>query len=88
MTLRMAADQGVSRPNKVKHAQQDKDHCHARSELSLQLTIRPSVSCTGRGGEKRRGRRRLLCNEYFSTMRAATDKRSSSVERVGQIGKG
>ena len=34
------------------------------------------------------GREHLLCNVYFSTMRAATDKRSSPVERVDQVGNG
>ena len=29
-----------------------------------------------------------MCNGYFSTPRAATDKQSSSVERVGQVAKG
>ena len=43
----------------------------------------------GGGGRKNTGGREyLLCNDYFSTMRAATDKPSSPVERVDQVGKG
>ena len=38
------------------------------------------------GRENTMGREHLLCNVYFSTMRAATDKRSSSVERFAQVG--
>ena len=42
-----------------------------------------------RGGEKKTGGGEdVLCNDYFSTMRAATDKRSSPVERVDQVAKG
>ena len=36
---------------------------------------------TGGGGD-------VLCNVYFSTMRAATDKRFSPVERVDQVDNG
>ena len=42
----------------------------------------------GGGLEKTGGREDVWCNVYFSTMRAATDKRSSSVERVDQVDKG
>ena len=42
----------------------------------------------GRGLEKTGGREDVLCNVYFSTTRAATDKRSSPVERVDQVAKG
>ena len=42
-----------------------------------------------RGGRKKTGGGEdVLCNDYFSTMRAATDKRSSPVERVDQVDKG
>jgi hypothetical protein len=34
------------------------------------------------------GREHLFGNVYFSTMRAATDKRSSPVERVDQVANG
>ena len=41
------------------------------------------------GGRKNTGGSKyLLCNDYFSTMRAATDKRSSPVERADQVSKG
>ena len=42
------------------------------------------------GGEREKtgGGEDVLCNVYFSTMRAATDKRSSPVERVDQVAKG
>ena len=41
------------------------------------------------GGEKKtEGGEDVLCNDYFSTTRAATDKRSSPVERVDQVAKG
>ena len=40
------------------------------------------------GLEKTGGGEDVLCNVYFSTMRAATDKRSSPVERVDQVAKG
>ena len=42
----------------------------------------------GGGLEKTGGREDVWCNVYFSTMRAATDKRSSSVERVDQVDNG
>ena len=42
----------------------------------------------GRGLENTGGREHLFGNVYFSTTRAAIDKRSSSVERVDQIAKG
>jgi hypothetical protein len=38
--------------------------------------------------EKTGGREDVLCNDDFSTMRAATDKRSSSVERADQVDNG
>ena len=41
--------------------------------------------CYRGGGENPGGREHLFANVYFSTMRAATDKRSSPVERVDQI---
>ena len=45
--------------------------------------------CTYRGGMKKTGVwEDVLCNGYFSTLRDATDKQSSSVERVGQVAKG
>ena len=40
------------------------------------------------GREKTGGGEDVLCNDYFSTMRAATDKRSSPVERADQVAKG
>ena len=42
------------------------------------------------GGEEKntRGSEYLLCNDYFSTVRAATDRRSSPVERADQVIKG
>ena len=41
---------------------------------------------TGGGGRKNTGgREHTFGNTYFSTMRAATDKRSSPVERVDQV---
>ena len=42
----------------------------------------------GGGREKTGGGEEFLCNVYFSTMRAATDKRSSPVERVDRVAKG
>ena len=42
----------------------------------------------GGGLENTGGREHLFGNVYFSTMRAATDKRSSPVERVDQVGNG
>ena len=39
----------------------------------------------GGGRENTGGREHVLCNDYFSTMRAATVKRSSSVERVDRV---
>ena len=40
------------------------------------------------GGGKDREREDVLCNVYFSTTRAATDKRSLPVERLDQVAKG
>ena len=40
------------------------------------------------GVENTGGRERLFGNVDFSTMRAATDKRSSPVERADQVGNG
>ena len=45
------------------------------------------IDVQGGGRENTMGREHLLCNVYFSTMRAATDKRSSSVERLDQVAK-
>ena len=39
-------------------------------------------------GRKKTGGEDILCNDYFSTMRAATDKRSSPIGRVDQVAKG
>ena len=44
--------------------------------------MRPLRDYREGGREKTGGGEDVLCNDYFSTMRAATDKRSSPVERV------
>ena len=46
------------------------------------------TSVQGGGLEKTGGREDVLCNDYFSTVRAATDKRSSPVEKLNQATKG
>ena len=58
-----------------------------RNEFGEECDADVAVDYRG-GRENTMGREHLLCNVYFSTMRAATDKRSSPVERVDQVVKG
>jgi hypothetical protein len=53
--------------------------------LNLYFVLYEAIQRGGR--EKTGGGEDVLCNVYFSTMRAATDKRISPVERVDQVAK-
>ena len=59
------------------------------NDFHLLLSDSGSENVYREGVEKKTGGRQdILCNDYSSTMRVATDKRSSSVEMVDQVAKG
>ena len=79
--------QGASQPQDGQAAIWCNSRIEALGQASINPSSRQSQASAYRKGGDTEGREYLLCNDYFSTMRAATDKRSSPVERVDQVDK-